>query len=487
MAWRRGYCGRIGWRNRVRHRPPYRRRRDRARAKARARASRTIGTSASRSACRPASRPAVVGRAAGRRPAAPQRAPAPRAAAPARPPPRPSSAPAPRPRPSRRGRGRSARPRGSAAAPPRPSASSALAVPGDATSDSVPRTRLTQRGQAGAAERAEDAAGEQAAAERQAAAQHVGLEADQRAADRAAPDRRLPLVEAQAQLVAAGEPRRRIVALGAAVEAVQADQRRVFARTSASSSRGERLLRLRGRRAGSALPMPIAGAGAGAAARAGRRRSGSGSVGERDARQAVGDRLHRGLEGREAARAPGAAQARHRAAAARRRAALPRRRASSVELLHPAARERVERQHRAHVRGYDARCARQRATLGRLDAPARGAPSWLSSTITGLPIQAEQLHLGRDVAGRLGRLGGVDEVEHHVGLVAHVAHRLLAGPERPVAPAVPDLAQEPADRLLDLAQALHQAHAVAEAGRVPEQQPLAFGRLEQRRARRRTR
>ena len=92
----------------------------------------------------------------------------------------------------------------------------------------------------------------------------------------------------------------------------------------------------------------------------------------------------------------------------------------------------------------------------------------------------QQLHLGRDVAGCFRRLGGAEQVEQHVGLVAHVLQRLLGGPERAVAPAVPDLADEPADRVLGLAQAPHQPHAVAEARRVPELQPVALRRLQHR-------
>src|SRR5205085_7637637 len=64
-------------------------------------------------------------------------------------------------------------------------------------------------------------------------------------------------------------------------------------------------------------------------------------------------------------------------------------------------------------------------------------------------------------------------------LVARVADRLLAGPERAILPVVPDLAQEAADRVLGLAQAASQANAVAEARRVPEEQAVAVARLDE--------
>jgi predicted lipid carrier protein YhbT len=53
------------------------------------------------------------------------------------------------------------------------------------------------------------------------------------------------------------------------------------------------------------------------------------------------------------------------------------------------------------------------------------------------PVQ--DLHLRVHVAGVVGRLGCVDHVQQHVAVLARVADRLLARPERPVREAVPQL------------------------------------------------
>ena len=87
----------------------------------------------------------------------------------------------------------------------------------------------------------------------------------------------------------------------------------------------------------------------------------------------------------------GDAPATRRRGAARTRAALRQRLADEIEqrdLLHPAARERVERRHRAD----DGR-ATERGAPASLPRPAsssrgRGRPVWLISTITGLPIHS---------------------------------------------------------------------------------------------------
>jgi hypothetical protein len=56
-----------------------------------------------------------------------------------------------------------------------------------------------------------------------------------------------------------------------------------------------------------------------------------------------------------------------------------------------------------------------------------------------------------------------------------VPQRLLAGPQRAVAPAVPHLGEQPAERAAVQPHAAHEPHAVAEAGRVPQPQPVALG------------
>ena len=88
---------------------------------------------------------------------------------------------------------------------------------------------------------------------------------------------------------------------------------------------------------------------------------------------------------------------------------------------------------------------------------------------------AEDFHLRADVAGCLGRFGGVDEVEHHIGLLAHVFERLLAAPERTVGDAVPGLREEPQHRIALALQTLHQPGAVAKSWCVPQAQHEAAG------------
>ena len=46
-----------------------------------------------------------------------------------------------------------------------------------------------------------------------------------------------------------------------------------------------------------------------------------------------------------------------------------------------------------------------------------------------------------------GLLGGVHQVQHDVGLFPHGAHRLLRVPEAGVGQPVPDLGQQPAQRI----------------------------------------
>ena len=92
---------------------------------------------------------------------------------------------------------------------------------------------------------------------------------------------------------------------------------------------------------------------------------------------------------------------------------------------------------------------------------------------------AQHLDLGGDVAGVARMLGGVHEIQHNVRGRARRTHRLLAAPERAVTMPVPDLAQQPADRVVGQAQALHQSRRVAEARRVPQPQCIAGRGFEQ--------
>ena len=181
----------------------------------------------------------------------------------------------------------------------------------------------------------------------------------------------------------------------------------------------------------------------------------------REPRQACCDRAHRGVEGALAPRLPRRAQARH----AHRPVGVEHRldRAQQRQLLHPGARERVERQDHTHVR-IRRQMRLPARDLRRLDRGLARCAELVEEDDDGLADPREQVHLGPDVARGRRLLGRVDEIEHHVGLVADVAQRLLRRPERALAPAVPDLAHEPADRLRRLAQALDEA---ARCRRIP--------------------
>ena len=98
----------------------------------------------------------------------------------------------------------------------------------------------------------------------------------------------------------------------------------------------------------------------------------------------------------------------------------------------------------------------------------------------GLADPAEDAHLGIDVASRRRLFRCVNEVQDDVGVIAHVAHGLLAAPERPVGEPVPDLRQEPPERIAALLEAAQQPHAVAEPRRVPQHERVALRRLDQR-------
>jgi hypothetical protein len=80
----------------------------------------------------------------------------------------------------------------------------------------------------------------------------------------------------------------------------------------------------------------------------------------------------------------------------------------------------------------------------------------------------EDLQFGREIAGIRRRLRRIDEVQHDIRIVAHVAHRLLARPQRRLAPAIPDHRQEADDGPVERCKPPREARAVAEARRVPQ-------------------
>ena len=192
-------------------------------------------------------------------------------------------------------------------------------------------------------------------------------------------------------------------------------------------------------------------------------------------RHALRQRVHRCVVQRQPPRAPDGAQALHQRAAFALQAGFDG--LQQHQLLHPAAREGIQRQHLRH----DAE-GRQMLTpalqFGLLDRGLARHAHLVEQHDHRFAHPGQQRHLAGHVAGRGRLLGRADQVEHDVGGLGHVAQRLLAGPEGPVAPAIPHLAEEPAQRLRRLLHAAQQAHAVTETRRIPQAQRLAHRRAQ---------
>jgi hypothetical protein len=123
------------------------------------------------------------------------------------------------------------------------------------------------------------------------------------------------------------------------------------------------------------------------------------------------------------------------------------------ELLHPAAGEGIQGQDLAHE-GVGRQVAAPQGLVGGVLVAGAGFAELVEQDQHRFADPGQDLHLGGHVAGLAGLLGRIDQIEHHVGLLAHVADGLLAGPEGAVAPAVPHLGEQPAHRVALQAQAL---------------------------------
>ena len=140
-----------------------------------------------------------------------------------------------------------------------------------------------------------------------------------------------------------------------------------------------------------------------------------------DARDAVGEDRHRRAE-------IVGARARHAREPGHRGALRGSFRAAAIA---SAARTSWTQQRAKASSGSTARSRRARAQAG-ASAPSRRRRAiarraeLVQQHDDRLAGPRQQLQSRRDVAGSLGRLGRVDQVEHHVGLVAHVLQRLLA-------------------------------------------------------------
>jgi hypothetical protein len=152
--------------------------------------------------------------------------------------------------------------------------------------------------------------------------------------------------------------------------------------------------------------------------------------------------------------------------------------AQQGDLLHPAAGEGIQWQHRT-----DESIAGQRSMptlpIGCLFVAGTRTAGLVEQHDDRFADPFENGKFGRQVAHVRRFLGRVHQVQHDVSLFAHVAHRLLREPERAIAETIPDLRQEPADGVALLLQTPGQAGAVAESRGVPEQQFIAFRRADQ--------
>jgi len=91
----------------------------------------------------------------------------------------------------------------------------------------------------------------------------------------------------------------------------------------------------------------------------------------------------------------------------------------------------------------------------------------------------QQFQLQRNVPGRGRLLGCVDQVKNDIRFFLDVSYGLLAAPQRTVGHPIPDLVQEPAERVALVTQAQHQSTSVTETRCVPQPQP-GLGRFDQR-------
>jgi hypothetical protein len=189
------------------------------------------------------------------------------------------------------------------------------------------------------------------------------------------------------------------------------------------------------------------------------------------ARQAARQHRHRLFEGALAHLQPGGAQPIHRLA----HLAIEHRlhRTQQRQLLHPAACEGVHRQH-LHAGAQALQMAPPAFDVVGLLLRGAGRTELVQQHEHRFVEPSEQRHLGLDIGSGLRRFGRVDEVQHDVRVLAHVAQRLLAVPERAVEPTVPNLGEEPAECVALQAQPSHQPHAVAQARRIPHPQFVAL-------------
>ena len=328
-------------------------------------------------------------------------------------------------------------------------------------------------GQTGTPQGAQDAAGDHAASQGEAPGQQVGLQARQCAGDQTAHDGCMAFVEILGHVVVIGHAAEHLVG-GMAHQTVGFDQLVGGLADGGVETLGQLghglLLGIVLRRARDAqhfahLAQLVLQAAVGNAFAVQR---GGGQPGGQD--------VHRAVEGLAALVLPQAVEPTEGGLLG-----LKQQRLDGLQqgaFLNPAAGKGIQGQHLMDV-----------AEAGEVGAPAvdlgffglvagRGA-HLVQQHDDGLADPGQDLHFGFDVAGILGVLGRVDQVQHHVGFFTDVVNGLLAGPQGAVSEAVPDLADEPANGAVGLQQAPRQSGAVAETGGVPQDQLVALRSLGQ--------
>ena len=328
-------------------------------------------------------------------------------------------------------------------------------------------------GQAGTAQGTQDAAGDHAATQGKAPGQQVGLQARQCAGDQTAHDSSMAFIEVLGHVVVIGHAAEHLVG-GVTHQTIGLDQLvsgLADGGVEAFSELGHGLLLgivLRGARDTQHLAHLTQLVLQAAVRDAFAVKGGCSQPGGQD--------VHRTVEGLAALVLPQTVQPSEGGLLG-----LEQQRLDGLQqgtFLDPAAGKGIQGQHLVDV-----------AEAGEIGAPAvnlgffglvasRGA-HLVQQHDDGLANPGQDLHLGLDVAGILGVLGRVDQVQHHVGFLTDVVHGLLTGPQGAVGETVPDLADEPADGAVGLQQAPRQTGAVAETGGVPQDQLVALRGLGQ--------
>ena len=121
------------------------------------------------------------------------------------------------------------------------------------------------------------------------------------------------------------------------------------------------------------------------------------------------------------------------------------------------------------------RCSRQMFSSAGLLLRRARRPGLVQDHDDRLAEPAEDFHLVLDEGSAREALAGVHQIEHGLGIIAHVFHRLLGAPERAVGDAVPELAEEPCQRTLHALEPVQQPRGIAEPRRVPEHEPRSGG------------